>query len=138
MTGARYLLDTNTASYIKGNCPAVDRRLVKVPMEQLAISTITEGELRFGAALLPQATRLHSMIDDFFLRLAILPWDSSAAQQYGSLRATLQIAGQPMGNLDVMIAAHALALELVLVTNDKAFSRVKRLKMEDWTKTSRH
>jgi len=136
---ARYLLDTNTASYIiKGNRPAVDRRLVKVPMEQLAISTITEGELLFGAALLPQATRLHSMIDDFFLRVAILPWDSSAAQQYGSLRATLQRDGQPMGNLDVMIAAHALALELILVTNDNAFSRVKKLKMEDWTRNSRH
>jgi len=136
---ARYLLDTNTASYIiKGNRPAVDRRLVKVPMEQLAISTITEGELRFGAALLPQATRLHSMIEDFFLRVAILPWDSSAAQQYGSLRAALQRDGQPMGNLDVMIAAHALALGLVLVTNDNAFSRVKKLKMEDWTRNSRH
>ena len=139
MTDIRYLLDTNTASYIiKGNRPAVDRRLVKVPMAQLAISTVTEGELRFGAALLPQATRLHSMVDDLFLRVAILPWDSSAAQEYGQLRANLQREGQPMGNLDVMIAAHALALEVILVTNDKAFSRIKRLKVEDWTKGSHH
>ena len=139
MIDIRYLLDTNTASYIiKGNRPAVDRRLVKVPMARLAISTITEGELRFGAALLPQATRLHAMLDDFFLRVAILPWDSSAAQQYGQLRATLQIEGQPMGNLDVMIAAHALALGMVLVTHDNAFSRIKKLKIEDWTKASRH
>ncbi len=139
MTDIRYLLDTNTASYIiKGNRPAVDRRLVKVPMAQLAISTVTEGELRFGAALLPQATRLHSMVDDLFLRVAILPWDSSAAQEYGQLRANLQREGQPMGNLDVMIAAHALALEVILVTNDKAFSRIKRLKVEDWTKGSHY
>ena len=139
MTDIRYLLDTNTASYIiKGNRPAVDRRLVKVPMTQLAISTVTEGELRFGAALLPQATRLHSMVDDLFLRVAILPWDSSAAQEYGQLRANLQREGQPMGNLDVMIAAHALALEVILVTNDKAFSRIKRLKVEDWTKGSHY
>ena len=139
MTDIRYLLDTNTASYIiKGNRPAVDRRLVKVPMAQLAISTVTEGELRFGAALLPQATRLHSMVDDLFLRVAILPWDSSAAQEYGQLRANLQREGQPMGNLDVMIAAHALALEVILVTNDMAFSRIKRLKVEDWTKGSHY
>ena len=131
------MLDTNVASYIiKGNRPAVDRRLVKVPMAQLAISTVTEGELRFGIALLPQATRLRSMVDDLFLRVAILPWDSSAAQAYGELRAYLQREGQPMGNLDVMIAAHALALEVILVTNDKAFSRIKRLKVEDWTKGS--
>ena len=131
------MLDTNIASYIiKGNRPAVDRRLVKVPMAQLAISTVTEGELRFGIALLPQATRLRSMVDDLFLRVAILPWDSSAAQAYGELRAYLQREGQPMGNLDVMIAAHALALEVILVTNDMAFSRIKRLKVEDWTKGS--
>jgi len=131
----RYLLDTNTAScVIKGNSPAVDRRLVKVAMADLAISTITEGELRFGAARLPHATRLHGMIEDFFLRVAILPWDSNAAQQYGLLRALLEREGQPMGNLDAMIGAHALALEAVLVTNDRAFARIKNLKIEDWTK----
>ena len=134
----RYLLDTNIAScIIKGNSLAVDRRLVKVAMADLAISAVTEGELRFGAARLPHAVRLHSMIEDFFLRVAILPWDSNAAQQYGQLRATLEREGQPMGNLDVMIGAHALALDVVLVTNDRAFGRVKRLKVEDWTKTSR-
>jgi len=130
-----YLLDTNMASFvIKGNSPAVDRRLVRVPMAQLAISTVTEGELRFGAARLPHATKLHNMIEDFFLRVAILPWDSEAAQQYGQLRATLERDGQPMGNLDAMIGAHALALDAILVTNDRAFARIKKLKIEDWTK----
>jgi len=131
----RYLLDTNIAScVIKGNNLAVDRHLVKVPMAQLAISAVTEGELRFGAARLPHATRLHFMIEDFFLRVAILPWDSDAAQQYGRLRATLEREGQPMGNLDAMIGSHALALDAVLVTNDHAFARIKKLKLEDWTK----
>jgi|SRR5580658_9438085 tRNA(fMet)-specific endonuclease VapC len=135
---ALYLLDTNVAScIIKGNSPAVDRRLVKVPMAQLAVSAVTEGELRFGAARLPQAVRLHSMIEDFFLRLAILPWDSEAARQYGHLRAMLEREGQPMGNLDVMIAAHSLAVGAVLVTSDQAFARIKKLKIEDWTKASR-
>src|ERR1017187_6550021 len=135
----RYLLDTNIASFvIKGNSPAVDRRLVRVPMAQLAISTVTEGELRSGAARLPHATRLHSMIEDFFLRVAVLPWDSDAAQQYGRLRATLEREGQPMGNLDAMIAAHALALDAVLVTNDHAFARIKKLRLADWTQEARH
>lgn len=133
-----YLLDTNFAScIIKGNNPAVDRRLMKVPMAQLAISSVTEGELRFGAARLPRAVRLHSLIEDFFLRIATLPWDADAACQYGQLRATLEREGQPMGNLDVMIAAHALAVDAVLVTNDHAFGRIKKLKVEDWTKGSR-
>src|SRR5208282_416504 len=105
-TMTRYLLDTNIAScVIKGNSPAVDRHLVRVPMAQLAISAVTEGELRFGAARLPHATRLHNLIEDFFLRVAVLPWDSDAARQYGRLRATLEREGQPMGNLDIMIAA---------------------------------
>ena len=135
----RYLLDTNIASFIiKGNSPAVDRRLAKVAMAQLAVSAVTEGELRFGAARLPHATRLNNLIEDFFLRVAVLPWDSDAAQQYGRLRATPEREGQPMGNLDAMIAAHALALDAILVTNDHAFARIKKLRLADWTKEARH
>jgi tRNA(fMet)-specific endonuclease VapC len=134
----RYLLDTNIASFIiKGNSPAVDRHVARVPMVELAISAVTEGELRFGAARLPHAARLHSLIEDFFLRVAILPWDSDAAQQYGRLRATLEREGQPIGNLDAMIAAHALALDAVLVTNDHAFARIRKLKVADWSKATR-
>jgi len=133
----RYLLDTNIAScIIKGNSAAVDRRLGKVAMAELAVSAVTEGELRFGAARMPHATRLHSLVEDFLLRVAVLPWDSEAAKQYGQVRAALERAGQPMGNLDVMIAAHALARDAILVTNDRAFGRIKRLRVEDWTKGS--
>jgi tRNA(fMet)-specific endonuclease VapC len=135
---ARYLLDTNIAScIIKGNSPAVDRHLVKVAMAQLAISAVTEGELRFGAARLPHATRLHSLIEAFFLNVAVLPWDSEAAQEYGELRAVLEREGKPIGNLDMMIGAHALALGSVLVTNDHAFGRIKKLRIVDWTKEPR-
>jgi tRNA(fMet)-specific endonuclease VapC len=80
---------------------------------------------------------LHAMIEDFFLRVAIFPWDSDAARQYGQLRATLERDGEPMGNLDLMIAAQALAVGAVLVTNDQDFTRIKKLKIEDWTKVSR-
>lgn len=132
---SRYLLDTNTASYIiKGNIPAVRQRLVRVPMAQLAISAVTEGELRYGVARRPDAKQLQAIVSEFLLRLTILPWDSEAAQEYGRLRATLELEGRPMGNLDMMIAAQALAVGLVLVTNDQAFKRIKKLKIEDWTK----
>jgi tRNA(fMet)-specific endonuclease VapC len=63
----------------------------------------------------------------------VLDWDSSAAKEYGSLRAALEREGQTMGNLDMMIAAHALAAGVVLVTHDIAFARIRRLKTEDWT-----
>ncbi len=131
----RYLLDTNTASFIiKGNVPAVRRRLAKVPMAQIAISSMTEAELRYGVARRPEATQLQRIIEEFLLHVDILPWDSDAAVQYGHLRASLERDGQPIGNLDTMIAAHTLATGTVLVTNDHAFSRIKKLKVEDWTK----
>lgn len=130
---SRYLLDTNTAGcIIKGNVPTVRQRLARIPMEQVAISAVTEGELRYGVARLDSA-RLEAIVAEFLLRLTIHPWDSGAAQSYGLLRATLEKQGQPMGNLDLMIAAHALALGLVLVSNDQAFRRIKKLRVEDWT-----
>jgi tRNA(fMet)-specific endonuclease VapC len=132
---ARYLLDTNTASYIiKGNIPAVRRRLVRVPIAQVAISTVTEAELRYGVARLPDAAQLQKLVEEFLVRLTILPWDSEAARQYGKLRASIEAAGRPMGSLDMMIATQALASDLVLVTHDQAFKRIKTLKVEDWTK----
>ncbi|HXN47717.1 MAG TPA: type II toxin-antitoxin system VapC family toxin [Bryobacteraceae bacterium] len=132
---SRYLLDTNIASYIiKGNVPAVRHRLVKVPMPQVAVSAVTEGELRYGVARRPDLAHLQKVVDEFLLRVTVLPWDSDAAQQYGQLRATLERKGRVMGNLDMMIGAQALASGLILVTNDQAFSRIGGLKIEDWTK----
>jgi tRNA(fMet)-specific endonuclease VapC len=134
MTG-RYLLDTNIAScVIKGNIPAVRRRIVRVPMAQLAISTVTEGELRYGLARRPDATRLQTIVEEFLVRVVIVPWDSEAAQHYGKIRTALEREGRPMGSLDMMIGAHALSLGAVLVTNDRAFKRIKNLSVEDWTR----
>jgi tRNA(fMet)-specific endonuclease VapC len=103
-------------------------------MAQVAVSAVTEGELRYGVARRPEATQLETIVGEFLLRLTVLPWDSEAAQQYGLLRAALEREGRPMGNLDMMIAAHALATGLVLVTNDQSFKRIRKLKIEDWTK----
>ena len=82
----------------------------------------------------PDAARLRIVVDEFLVRMTILPWDSEAAQRYGQIRAALEREGQPMGNLDTMIGAHALALGAVLVTNDQAFTRIRELSVEDWTK----
>jgi tRNA(fMet)-specific endonuclease VapC len=85
---SRYLLDTNTASYIiKGNVPRVRERLLKVPMSQVLISAVTEAELLFGAARKREAVRLKTAIDEFLLRVDSLPWDSNAARRYAGVRA---------------------------------------------------
>ena len=133
----RYILDTNMVSYvIKGNIPLVRERLLKVPMAEVSISAVTEGELRFGVARRPEAIQLKTAVEEFLLRVDVLPWDSEAARRYGPVRAALEREGKPIGNLDLMIAAHALATQAVLVTKDRAFGRVKGLKIEDWSQRS--
>jgi tRNA(fMet)-specific endonuclease VapC len=131
----RYFLDTNIAGYvIKGNFPPVRERLLEIPMSAVGISVITEAELRFGVARLPQAAKLGRAVEEFLIRVEVLPWDSEAAQRYAQLRAALEEHGEPMGNLDLMIAAQALAEGVILVTNDRVFRRVRGLKVEDWSK----
>ena len=130
-----YMLDTNTVSYaIKGTIPKVRNRLGKIPMAQIVISVVTEAELRFGIARRPEAKQLRIAVEELLLRVSVLPWDSQAAREYGELRADLERSGTPVGNLDLMIAAHALAADAVLVTNDAALRRIKRVKTEDWTR----
>ena len=131
----RYLLDTNTVSYIiKGNRPRVRERLLRVPMAEVGISVITEAELLFGLARMPDATKLKTVVEEFLPRVEVLPWDSEAARQYARIRAILEGRGEPMGNLDLMIAVQAYALGLVLVSSDSVFRRVKGLKIEDWSR----
>jgi len=131
----RYLLDTNTCCYIiKGNRPRVRERLVRVQMFEVGISSVTEAELRFGVARLPLAKKLKTAIEEFFLRVEILPWDSEAAKSYADLRAAVEREGKPIGNLDLMIGAHAMAAGATLITSDAVFQRVKGLKTEDWAR----
>jgi tRNA(fMet)-specific endonuclease VapC len=130
-----YLLDTNMAGHvIKGNIPRVRERLLKVPMGQVSISAVTEAELRFGVARRPEAVRLKTAVEEFLLHIDRLPWDSEAAQHYARVRAALERDGEAIGNLDLMIAAHALAARAVLVTHDRVFRQVRELKTEDWSK----
>jgi tRNA(fMet)-specific endonuclease VapC len=130
----RYLLDTNTVSYvIRGNFPRVRERLLKTAMAEVGISVVTEAELLFGVARKPEAAKLKMAVEEFLLRVEILPWTSETARQYAQIRAYLEHAGEPIGNMDLMIAAQALTAEALLVTSDRVFRRVKGLKIEDWT-----
>jgi tRNA(fMet)-specific endonuclease VapC len=133
----RYLLDTNIASYaIKRNVPQVRAALLSVPMSEVGISVVTEAELRFGVARKGASAHLKLAVEEFLLRVEILPWDSAAAKHYAELRSALENSSTPMANFDLMIAAHALAVGATLITHDRVFRRVKHLKVKDWTKAA--
>jgi tRNA(fMet)-specific endonuclease VapC len=130
-----YLLDTNTVSYIaKGKSPAARGRLLAVEEDEMVcISSVTEAELRYGLAKRPEARQLRKSIEGLLFRLRILPWGSKEAAAYGELRARLEAAGITLSQLDLQIAAHAVAIGAILVTNDRGLLQVDDLcKMENW------
>ncbi|TWG79496.1 tRNA(fMet)-specific endonuclease VapC [Cupriavidus gilardii J11] len=132
----RYMLDTNIVSHLLRGHPAVLARVTAAPMVDLCLSAITGAELMYGLAKRPTAARLARAVDELLRRIEVLPWAPSVMAGYGEIRATLESQGQPMGALDLLIAAHALDSGAVLVTNDQAFHRVPGLVVEDWTKSS--
>ncbi len=135
MAKQRYMLDTNTASYIiKGEPVTIREHLLKVPMASVCISSITEAELLRGVARKPEAKRLPVIVKEFLLRVDIIPWDSAAADAYARLRTACENEGKSLGAMDMLIAAHSVAAEAILITNDKAFYNVQHLlNLEDWT-----
>ena len=103
-------------------------RLVALPSEDIAaVSTITVAEIRYGLAKRPEATALRSLMNSFLASIQVLPWRLEEAEVYGSIRADLEKKGVTIGNMDMMIAAHAIAAKATLVTNDKAFTQVEQL-----------
>ena len=129
------MLDTNMASYIiKGANDAVQKRLENVPMTSVCISSVTQAELLLGVAKKPDAKQLPVAVNEFLLRVEILPWDSLAAEAYADLRAVFEKEGKSLGAMDMLIAAHSASSGSILVTNDKAFYNVQQhLSLEDWT-----
>ena len=125
-----YMLDTNTVGYIVSGRSQAARRAMGDLMElaPIAISAITEGEIAYGLARKPGAVRLRSSIEALLSTIQILPWDSAAAQAYGTLRAQMSAAGKSLSNLDMLIAAHAIATEAILVTHDTAFLQIEALR----------
>lgn len=132
----RYLLDTNTVSFlVNGRSNAVRRRYIEVENQgsEIAISAITEGEIRFGLAKRPEATRLRASFDHFLSAVGLLPWDSNVAAIYGRLRVEMAAEGKSLALMDLLIASHALAIGAALVTHDKAFlSASPSLTVVDW------
>ena len=121
-------------SHIIKRQPQAIGRLLEVPMHSVCISAITAGELAFGLANRPQAVALQAAVQEFLRRVEVMPWDDAVAQSYGTLRAELNKNGTPLAALDLQIAAHALHLKAILVSNDKAFAQVGLLVVEDWVK----
>jgi tRNA(fMet)-specific endonuclease VapC len=129
----RYMLDTNTVSHLLRKHPAVIARVVAAPMASLCISAITEGELLFGLAKRQVAKQLHVAVREFLRRVEVLPWDSTVAELYGTVRADMAGQGKVLAPLDLLIATHALSVGAVLVTNDQAIRQMDNLNLEDWT-----
>jgi tRNA(fMet)-specific endonuclease VapC len=131
----RYLLDTNIVSYyLRRASPALEVKLSDaLKHHNAAISVITRAELRYGQAGMTAEDRRRGLINSFFLRLPSLEWSVQASDIYGTLKDKLKSQGTPIGELDTLIAAHALAEKLILVThNTRHFEKVPGLKLEDW------
>lgn len=130
----RYLLDTNICIYIaKHNPPAVRERFARHPAAELAMSVITLGELRFGAEKSQSRERALNAIHALVTLIQVAPLPALAGEHYGQIRAGLQALGQPIGNNDLWLAAHARAEDWTLVTNnEREFTRVEGLRMENW------
>ncbi len=129
------MLDTNTVSYIvRGKSPAARDKLHKLQGDETGcISVITEAELRYGTSKQAPRSQIQSSariaaLAALFDKLRILPWGSAEALIYGELRAKLERAGKVLGNLDMLIAAHAISADATLVTRDKAFSQIDDLR----------
>ncbi len=130
-----HLLDTNICIYIiNQRPPGVLERFNEHPLGALGVSSITASELAYGVAKSGSERNRHSL-EKFLAPLEVMAFDREAMWTYGTLRAALERKGRPIGTMDTLIAAHALALGVTLVTNDVGeFGRVPGLKVENWAK----
>jgi tRNA(fMet)-specific endonuclease VapC len=130
---AEYMLDTDSVSFAIRGEGRVAERIREHRPSRLCVSSITLAELRFGAES-KKSRRLQELIETFIAAIEVVPFDAGAARSFGVVAATLAREGQPIGELDTLIAAHALSLGVTLVTNNtKHFSRVAGLPTENWT-----
>jgi tRNA(fMet)-specific endonuclease VapC len=132
----KFLLDTDTCIYaLKRERGVLERLLAHSPAE-IAVSVITEAELRTGAAKSDAAAKTGRLVENFLRPLTILDFVSTDAPTYAQVRAKLERAGKPIGPLDTLIAAHAVARKLTLVSNNrKEFGRVPGLAIENWSRS---
>lgn len=132
---ARYMLDTNICIYIAKHQPVKVRdRFESLKSGQLVMSAITYGELRYGASKSNQRSKAIAQLEALVNDVPVETLDASVAEAYGEVRSALERQGRPIGNNDLWIGAHALALNLTLVTNnDREFKRIPDLSVENWT-----
>jgi tRNA(fMet)-specific endonuclease VapC len=129
----KYMLDTNIVIYTIKNRPEHVREAFKQHEDQMCISAVTKGELIYGAERSSQPERNLADIEGLLARLEVEPFEEHASEHFGQLRAELYRIGQPIGPYDMMIAGHARAMGLILVTNNmKEFERVPGLRVENW------
>lgn len=130
----KVLLDTNICIYmIKNKPPEVRQHLEKLALGDIAISSITVAELQYGVTKSVAKEKNALALEAFLLPLEILPFDSEAALVYGQIRADLERQGQPIGSMDMLIAAQALSLGYTLITHNlKEFKRITNLRCETW------
>jgi len=129
----KFLLDTDTCVYALKQNPAVLKHLLAQSREDIAVSVITEAELRTGATKSTSAARTLRLVENFLRPVGIVEFTSNDAAAYAQVRAKLERAGTPIGPLDTLIAAQAVARKLVLVSNnEREFSRVASLRIENW------
>jgi tRNA(fMet)-specific endonuclease VapC len=130
----KYLLDTNICIYIIKRKPiSVFEKLSSLAIGEVGISSITLAELEFGVQKSANPQKNSAALEQFITPLEILDFSFEAAIMYGKIRAELEKQGKPIGSLDYLIGAHALALDLILVTNNEVeFCRIGRLKIENW------
>ncbi|MDP2416752.1 MAG: type II toxin-antitoxin system VapC family toxin [Hydrogenophaga sp.] len=129
----RRTLDTNICSYILRRHPAsMVERFAALDRQQLWLSAIVAAELRFGAAKLA-SPKFSAAVESWLAGFDVQPWPVEAAHHYAQLRAALERAGKPVGGMDMLIAAHALAQDSVVITNNaREFHRVPGLAVEEW------
>ncbi len=132
----KYMLDTNICIYIIKKSPEnVLKKFKSFEIGDISISSITLAELMYGVHKSLHQHKNKTALEEFISPLEIMSFDDNAAAHYGEIRACLEKKGTPIGSLDMMIAAHAQCLNLMLVTNNKKeFSRVPHLKIEDWVR----
>ena len=131
-----HMLDTDMASYlIKDRSPEVAARLAEIPPSMVCVSVMTRAELMYGLKRLPVGHRLQLGVRQFLRLVRVLAWDSDAADYYAEIRHQLVTSGQPIGELDMMIAAHSLSVGAVLVTNNmRHYARIAApLTLVNWT-----
>ena len=130
----KYLLDTNICIYlIKKQYPEILSKLLRVGFGKIGISTITLAELEYGVANSNRTFEVQTALLEFILPFEILDFNYSAASFYGKIRKELKDKGRPISDMDMLIAAVAMANGLIIVTNnEKEFRRISGLKIENW------